>query len=157
MALKITTQIGTDKGITSEAYIRISEYQISKHGSASFKIEIFQSESDKTLMGAVTSVGGVTSRNQQIGDFLNLALTKEVDATRIIKKSVEIVTPETTDSDGNIVPESRTWELQDIEEDYKRIVPDLSGLEQSTIFQFAYAKLKDKLADIFGAENIIDC
>jgi hypothetical protein len=157
MALKITTQIGTDKGITSEAYIRISEYQISKHGSASFKIEIFQSESDKTLMGAVTSVGGVTSRNQQIGDFLNLALTKEVDATRMIKKSVEIVTPATTDSDGNIVPESRTWELQDIEEDYKRIVPDLSGLEQGTIFQFAYAKLKDKLADIFGAENIIDC
>ena len=27
MALKITTQIGTNKGITSEAYIRISKYE----------------------------------------------------------------------------------------------------------------------------------
>jgi len=48
MALKITTQIGTDKGITSEAYVRIADYQISKYGSANFRIELFQSEADAT-------------------------------------------------------------------------------------------------------------
>ena len=48
MALKITTQIGTDKGITSEAYVRIADYQISKYGSANFRIELFQSEEDVT-------------------------------------------------------------------------------------------------------------
>ena len=46
MALKITTQIGTDKGITAEAYVRITNYQLNKFGSASFQIEIFQSEAD---------------------------------------------------------------------------------------------------------------
>ncbi len=46
MALKITSQIGTDKGITSEAYVRIADYQISKSGSANFRIEIYQSQSE---------------------------------------------------------------------------------------------------------------
>ena len=44
MALKITTQIGTNKGITSEAYIRISKYTIDKAGYGKFNLQIFQKE-----------------------------------------------------------------------------------------------------------------
>ena len=48
MALKITTQIGTNKGITSEAYIRISKYTIDKAGYGKFNLQIFQMEEDAT-------------------------------------------------------------------------------------------------------------
>lgn len=160
MALKITAQIGTDKGITSEAYVRIADYQISKHGSANFRIELFQTQSDatSTVVMFPAMVGG-QSRNQQIGDNLWVALTKEVEATRTVQRNVEVVTPAVvSEADGTIVsPESRTWEMQDVEETYTQTVPDLSPLEEGTIFAFAYGKLKTKLADLFGAENVVDC
>jgi len=62
MALKITTQIGTDKGITSEAYVRIADYQISKYGSANFRIELFQSEEDATPATSYPGMGGGVAR-----------------------------------------------------------------------------------------------
>ena len=160
MALKITTQIGTDKGITSEAYVRIADYQVSKHGNANFRIELFQSQADATPSGSMyhAAMGG-QSRNQQIGDNLWVALTKEVEATRTVQRSVEVVKPATvSEEDETIVtPESRTWEMQDVEETYTATVPDLSPLEDDTIFVFAYGKLKAKLADLFGDENVVDC
>lgn len=159
MALKITTQIGTDKGITSEAYVRIADYSVSKYGSANFRIELFQSQADVTPSGTYpTPMGGGIARNQQIGENLWVALTKEVEATRTVQRSVEVVTPATLSEDGTIVtPESRTWEMQDVEETYMSTVSDLSPLEEGTIFAFAYGKLKAKLADLFGAENVVDC
>ncbi len=159
MALKITTQIGTDKGITSEAYVRIADYQVSKYGSANFRIELFQSQEDASPSTPMYPSGGIgQARNQQIGENLWVALTKEVEATRTVQRSVEVVTPATTSEDGTIVtPESRTWEMQDVEETYTQTVPDLSPLENGTIFAFGYDKLKVKLADLFGAENVVDC
>ena len=79
MALKITTQIGTDKGITSEAYVRIADYQISKYGSANFRIELFQSQEDATPPTSYPGMGGGVARNQQIGESLYVALTKQVE------------------------------------------------------------------------------
>ena len=78
MALKITTQIGTDKGITSEAYVRIADYQVSKYGSANFRLEIYQSQDDVATPGSATfPTNGGQARNQQIGDNLFVALTKQ--------------------------------------------------------------------------------
>lgn len=151
MALKITTQIGTDKGITSEAYVRIADYQVSKFGHANFRIELFQKEEDKTSINT-PAVGGGTARNQQIGEVLWVPLTKEVEKTRTVQKSVEVHV-EATDT----TPEHTTWEMQDVEETYTVTVPDLSPLEEGTIFSFAYSKLKEKLSADFGAEHIIDC
>lgn len=162
MGLKVTTAIGTDRGITNEAYIRIADYQVSKYGSANFRIELFQSEEDaKSTMGSMYSpaAGKGQARNQQIGENLWVALTKEVEATRTVQRNVEVVTPAViSEADGTIVtPESRTWEMQDVEETYMSTVSDLSPLEEGTIFAFAYGKLKTKLADLFGAENVVDC
>jgi hypothetical protein len=160
MALKITTQIGTDKGITSEAYVRIADYQVSKYGSASFRIELFQSQADSvTNNGSYPMpVGNGMARNQQIGDNLWVALTKEVEATRTVQRNVEVVTDAVLDSEGEVItPASRTWEMQDVEETYTATVPDLTALEDETIFEFAYGKLKVKLADLFGAGNVVDC
>lgn len=173
MALKITTQIGTDLGITSEAYVRITDYQISKQGSANFRIEIYQSQAD---MPTTTSVyptpvlGNVrsTARNQQIGDNLYLSLTKEVEQVIVVRKLVpieveeDVTTEGPLDESGNpttiISKVTRTqMQEQDVEETVKRIVPDLSTAEDIDIFKFGYSHLKTKLEGLFGAENIVDC
>jgi hypothetical protein len=161
MALKITTQIGTDKGITSEAYVRIADYQVSKQGNANFRIELFQSQDDSVIKYDnmhLTPMRNGISRNQEIGDVLWVPMTKEVENTRTVKKNVEIVTPSVFDEDGTITtPESRTWEMQDVEETHISLVPDLTPLEDATIFEFGYSKLKEKLVGLFGAENVVDC
>lgn len=152
MALKITTQIGTDKGITSEAYVRIADYQVLKSGSANFRIELFQSEADKPSSNGTTPIFGSQSRNQQIGEILWVVMTKEVESTRTVKKQVEVDVVATEE-----FPAHKTWTTQDVEETYMVAVPDLSALEEGTIFQFGYSHLRNKLEGLFGAENVIDC
>lgn len=169
MALKITSQIGTDKGITSEAYVRIADYQISKQGSANFRIEIFQSQADVPVVGhALPSSMGGTARNQQIGENLWVSLTKEIDVTETQNQSVivsvekEVEVPGTLDEDGNPTTITQTitvqeTQIQPVEVTYKRIVPDLSTAEDVDIFAFGYGKLKAKLVELFGADNVVDC
>lgn len=143
MALKITAQIGTDKGITSEAYVRISNYQLSKFGSANFQVEIFQSEEDATP--AATAMPGMMAgqaRNQQIGDNLYVSLTQQVEETISIPQSG-------LDAEGNPLP--------NVDQVITYTVPDLSSAEGVDIFAFGYSHLKAKLVDLFGEENIVDC
>jgi hypothetical protein len=151
MGLKITTQIGTDKGITSEAYVRIADYQVSKHGSANFRLELFQSQAD-SVPSSTLSPFSSQARNQQIGEFMSVALTKEVEKTRTMQRNVEVDVEATDDA-----PAHKTWVMQDVEETYTATVPDLSSLEGIDIFEFAYGKLKTKLEGIFGAESVVDC
>lgn len=143
MALKITTQIGTDKGITSEAYVRIANYHLSKFGSANFQVEIYQSEEDATpAANGMPGMMGGQARNQQIGDSIYVQLTKE------ITEAVSYPTPG-VDADGNPLP--------DRVETITKSVPDLSSAEGIDIFDFGYYHLKAKLVDLFGADNVVDC
>jgi hypothetical protein len=144
MALKITTQIGTDRGITSEAYIRISDYQISKPGaSATFRIEIYQSQP----VAGETYGFGASAKNQQIGDALYVSFMKPVETTITGTRIIYV---------GD-TPEDK----QPVEQSYTETVTvqelDLSGAEATNIFAFGYAKLKTKLQDLFGAGNVVDC
>ena len=41
MGLKIIIPIGTDKGITEEAYVRITHYALSKNGHVNLQLELF--------------------------------------------------------------------------------------------------------------------
>lgn len=143
MALKITTQIGTDKGITSEAYVRIWNYQLNKSGSANFQVELFQSEED-AIEQASNMVGLVSlqANNQQINGNMYVALTTQVEE--------EISYPVSgVDEEGNPLP--------DRVETITKTVPDLSSAEGVDIFAFGYSHLKAKLVDLFGEENIVDC
>ena len=169
MALKITSQIGTDKGITSEAYVRIADYQISKSGSANFRIEIFQSQADVPILtGPMLGPMTGSARNQQIGDNLWVSLTKEIDVTVTEKRMVpvqvqeEVQVPGPVDEDGNPTTVTQTvtrteMQEQDVEVTQKRTVPDLSSAEDVDIFAFGYGKLKAKLVELFGAGNVVDC
>ena len=169
MALKITAQIGTDKGITSEAYVRIADYQISKYGSANFRIEVFQSQDDAAPAGGTyPGMGSGVARNQQIGESLYVALTKQVEETITVKRMVpvqvefeeEVAGP--LDSDGNptstTVTRTRTeMQEQDVEETITKTVPDLTSAEDVDVFEFGYGHLKTKLEGLFGAANVVDC
>jgi hypothetical protein len=168
MALKITSQIGTDKGITSEAYVRIADYQISKYGSANFRLELFQSEEDVASPGApgiYPGMGGGIARNQQIGESLYVAMTKQVSETVTVKRMVsvetteEVVVPSPVEG-GESTTQTVTrhsMEEQDVEETITKTVPDLSSAEGIDVFEFGYAHLKTKLEGLFGADNVVDC
>jgi hypothetical protein len=169
MALKITAQIGTDKGITSEAYVRIADYQISKYGSANFRIEVFQSQDDAAPAGGTyPGMGGGVARNQQIGESLYVSLTQQVEETRTVQRMVpvqvefeeEVAGP--LDEEGNptstTVTRTRTeMQEQDVEETITKTVPDLSSAEGVDVFAFGYGHLKTKLEGLFGAANVVDC
>jgi hypothetical protein len=167
MALKITSQIGTDRGITSEAYVRIADYQVSKYGSANFRIELYQSQDDVVFPGTYPGPnmsGTGPARNQQIGESLYVAMTKQVTETvtvrRMVPVQVEEEVPGTPDADGNptTVTTTRTeMQEQDVEETITKTVPDMSGAEDVDIFAFGYGKLKAKLQDLFGEANVVDC
>jgi hypothetical protein len=169
MALKITAQIGTDKGITSEAYVRIADYQISKYGSANFRIELFQSQADAAPAGGTyPGMGSGVARNQQIGESLYVALTKQVEETRTVQRMVpvQVEFEETvagvSDAEGNptttTVTRTRTeMQEQDVEETITKTVPDLTSAEGVDVFEFGYSHLKMKLEGLFGAANVVDC
>jgi hypothetical protein len=143
MALKITAQIGTDKGITSEAYVRISNYQLSKFGSANFQIEIFQSEEDvPSVNNTTTPMMANQARNQQIGDSIFVQLTKQAEVTISVPQAG-------LDEEGNPLP--------NVDQVITKTVPDLSSAEDVDIFTFGYSHLKAKLVDLFGEDNIVDC
>lgn len=143
MALKITAQIGTDKGITSEAYVRIANYQLSKFGSASFQVEIFQSEEDATPVAtAMPGIMAGQARNQQIGDNIYVQLTKQVEETISVAQLGN-------DEEGNPLP--------NIDQVITKTVPDLSSAEGVDVFEFGYSHLKAKLVDLFGEDNVVDC
>lgn len=165
MALKITSQIGTDRGITSEAYVRIADYQISKYGSANFRIELFQSQEDATPSASYPGMSGGIARNQQIGENLYVAMTKQVTETVTVKRMVPVETTEEVSIPSPVEGEEptiqtvtrQTMEEQDVEETITKTVPDMSGAEGVDIFAFGYGKLKAKLQDLFGEANVADC
>ena len=168
MALKITAQIGTDKGITSEAYVRIADYQISKYGSANFRLELFQSQEDVASPGAAgiyPGMGGGIARNQQIGESLYVAMTKQVEEVITVKRMVPVETTEEVSVPSPVEggePTTQTvtrniMQEQDVEETITKTVPDLTSAEGVDVFEFGYGHLKMKLEGLFGADNVVDC
>jgi hypothetical protein len=167
MALKITKSIGTDKGITNEAYVRIADYQISKSGNANFRIQIYLNEADATPNVSMGPSGIEQARNQQIGEYLSVSLTKQVDEvkTRTMMRPVEVDVVKTrtiTNEEGEEVTEEYTvkeYSTEEVTEEYTitNTVPDLSSAEGVDIFAFGYSHLKAKLVSLFSAAKVEDC
>jgi len=167
MALKITKKIGTDQGITSEAYVRIVNYNINKNGIANFALQTFSSQKDIPSLISNTPGAIGTVRNNAIGDTFQIFLQKEVEekymVTKPVQKEVEIEQViGITDTDGNpstetVIQKVMQTVLEEVEETRIALVPDLTLLEGKDIFQFAYGKLKEKLVAEFGASYVKDC
>lgn len=170
MALKITVPIGTDRGITSEAYVRIADYQISKAGSASFRIELFNSQADAiTDVGAPKTTILPAAKNAEIGNMVTVSLLVPtqvmVTSTRstVVDVPVERAVPDTKDEEGNILTTKMVTVLEpqvvveNVEEAVTTHVADLSVLANVDIFAYGYAQVKAKLVELFGSEAIVDC
>jgi hypothetical protein len=161
MGLRINAQVGTSDGITNEAYVRITNYAISKTGNMSLNIETFLNIENSIMTtygqyspGQYTPGSMASTRNNQIGDTLTLSLTKQIDK----EISVERMVPTQityTDEDGNTVTEMRDI-LKTVTETVQVNVADFLPIKESDIFTFAYGKLKEKLESIFGVSNIED-
>jgi hypothetical protein len=170
MALKITSEIGTDQGITNEAYVRIVNYNINKGGQANFALQIFNSEAAATasvFVNAPASAGSV-ARNAQIGDTFTIQLTKEIESTHKVMRSVptevevteEVITPGTEGQEPTtelVTKKIIQSIMTEVEEPTVKIVPDLSSLEGVDIFTFGYGKLKTRLEELFGEGNVVNC
>ena len=168
MALKITKNIGTDKGITSEAYVRIADYQISKSGNANFRIQLYLNETDATPSNSSMGPTGTDqARNQAIGEYLSIPMTKEVTETktRTMMQPVEkdvVKTRTITNEAGEEVSEEYTvkeYTTEEVTSEYTvtLTVPDLSSAEGVDIFAFGYSHLKAKLVSLFSAAKVEDC
>ena len=162
MALKITTQIGTNRGLTSEAYVRIFRYEVSKLGFLNCWLQIYQNEADANQPAGETPIYK-ESVSFEIGSTCKIplvdTLTRTVTKTQLVEYQDTVKVPVYVDGvqtgvEDKVVTRKRPAEV-DVEETYE--VPNLSLIEGQDIFVYSYAKLKEKLVSLYGAENIVDC
>jgi len=160
MALKITKSIGTNRGISNEAYVRIADYQISKSGNANFRIQLYMDEAAAKENGMMN---GSQAQNFEIGEYLSVSLMKEVEEaytyTQTVQEQVEVVKTYTNEA-GEEISET-VKEMVPVEKEVtemrKSMVVDLSPLQSVDIFAYAYGKLKEKLVSLYGASKVVDC
>ena len=149
MAVKITTNIGTDRGITNEAYVRIADYHLSKNGGgANFRLEIFQSQEDASPSVGIMTTGQV-ARNQQIGETLYVSFWKTIETE--VTKTRPVMVMGTSGSAGS------EPEMEEYQETVTTQEIDFSAAEATNIFSFGYSELKKKLKELFGEANVVDC
>jgi len=136
MAFKINTPIGTNEGIITGAYVRINGYDVNKNGNVVFIIDIFR---DKDATEYDTAYIPVIHPNKlqskEIGSSLDIKMTKRIAYTKMITKQVDGIDTQ-------------------MEETFYKNVSDLSIFEAKSIFEVGYEKLGEKLASLYGEENI---
>ena len=170
MALKITSEIGTDQGITSEAYVRIVNYNINKGGAANFALQLFNSEAAATSLSLNIPAGlGFVARNAKIGEHFNVPLTKEQSSTFTVSRPVptevevteEVIVPGGEDGSEpttqTITKTVMQTVMTEVEETTVKIVPDMTSVIGVDIFSFGYGHLKSHLESLFGEGNVVDC
>jgi hypothetical protein len=134
MALKINTEIGTNKGITNEGYIRIERYNINKHvGSLTVDVGLYQNQSVAESASIIVyppphiHFAASLPNNSYLSQNVNVNTTYTFPLTSSVQLS------------GSYID-----------------VIDLSILESQSVFEFAYPKLKSELESVFGNGNIQD-
>jgi len=151
MALRITTNIGTDRGITNEAYVRIADYNLSKNGGgANFRLEIFQSSEDATPSQPGVMANG-SARNQQIGENLYVSFWKTIE-TEVTKTRPIMMVGSSGSAGSGSEPQTEEYQETVITQEL-----DFSAAEATNIFAFGYSELKKKLKELFGDSNVVDC
>ena len=152
MAIKITTQIGTDLGITSEAYLRIVNYNIQKGGYANFQTQLFlDEEAASSGSNLYPGMGGMTARNQQIGESLYVDL--RVPSESVVYRTINVPSQSIGESGSVIYTNVETT----VSESVTVMIPDFTQVEEANIFEFGYAKLKEKVVEVFGTGSYEDC
>jgi hypothetical protein len=136
MAFKINKAIGTDAGIITGAYVRIASYEINKNGRVNFILDVFESKDSSIIESPqIPTIHPNKLQSKEIGLSLELDMAHKVKYTKTITKQVDGVDTE-------------------MEEEFTKKVSDISVFENKTIFEVGYEKLGEKLASLYGEENI---
>ena len=161
MALKITKQIGTNQGITNEAYVRIEQYTIDKaNGNLNINTSMYLNEetavsSSKTeynSWNAPVMMGMSTAQNVNYPMNYSFPLTSSVTTTE------PTYTPSSSwsESVSGSMPEMTTIMITGSVDVTKYFI-DLSSIHDNNIFAVAYPLLKTQLDAIAGAGKVVDC
>ena len=67
MGIKITKEIETDRGKTSEAYVRIAGYVVSKYNNIVLMLELFNKQSDLEGVSLAVEVSEIIAKYPEIG------------------------------------------------------------------------------------------
>jgi hypothetical protein len=171
MALHINTQIGTDKGITSDGYVRINRFEIQKDRGI---VRVFP----KLYMSADTAASASgdsfdlhnpaytnnqwDAKNHLIKETYEFPVTssvvreREYTRTQLVSSSVEQEVPD-ADNPGQVITES-VWNYENQivsgTEEYNVDIIDISPITGSSIYDFAYPLLAYELGIHFGFDNI---
>ena len=70
MGIRITQTIETDKGATSEAYVRICGYVVSKYSNVVLMLELFNAQTDLEGKTTATEISEVIAKNAEIGQTI---------------------------------------------------------------------------------------
>ena len=157
MAFKINKQILTSKGVTSEAYVRIGNYQIDKIGKAIFRIDSFLNK-ESVVEANETPMNPAKAIIAELGEHIHVWLQKDEEVIKKVMYTDVIDIPEEKDEEGLIIkPATKEYKQIEKEETITKKVADLTSVENGTIFQYGYSKLKERLIELFGEENIEEC
>lgn len=85
MAIKILQTITTDRGETSEAYVRICGYIISKYSNVVFMLELFNSQADAAGKTTAQEISEVIASNAEIGKTIYIP---EIDIATLENVSI---------------------------------------------------------------------
>jgi hypothetical protein len=165
MALIVNTPIGTDRGLTNNAYIRINEYRVLKTGECIFDIHIYKTKEDAIIadsnVGTYGKANHLTCMSLEIGKTLNINLAREIVKEVTVPKDIPITaTVQKTIGSGTsmktyTVTESKVEQQMHTYETTLKVA-DWTTLEAHNIFEFGYAMLKDRLVELYGEENVVD-
>ena len=173
MALEITKQIGTSRGITSEGYVRIESFEFRKqngllrvnpvmymneHEARSASQDLFDEHSPAML------VEEWAAKNYEIAETYTFHLTESQirsrDYVRVetVSESVEQSVPDPENPGQEISQSSWVYDTVTVSgsEEYTADVISVSAISDTSIYDFAYPLLKTELKQIFGAANVSD-
>ena len=172
MAIKITKQIGTDQGITDEAYLRIEGYEFHKQGGIlTVKVSMYLNEEAAASDNHTEYNGTIrpsldikTARNNSIPTDFAFPLTSSITTTEeriTTQDAVRTVTFQETDDEGNVIStgsreENYVKSVTSSIEVVKSVI-DIAPITGSSIFDFAYPMVAAKLGEIVGSEYVENC
>lgn len=165
MALIVNTPIGTDRGLATNAYIRINEYRVLKTGECIFDVHIYKTKEDAVIadsnVGTYGKANHLTCMSLEIGKEVRVDLSREIVKTVTVPKekpTTAIVTKTIGSGDRmkTYTVTENTIEIEDHTYETTLKVADWTTMEAHNIFEFGYAILKDKLVQLYGEENVVD-
>lgn len=171
MALEITKQIGTSRGITSEGYVRIESFEFRKqngflrvypimymneHEAASASQDLFDEHSPAMLTEEWEA------KNYEIPEHYVFHLTESQVRSReflrveTVSESVDQMVPDPENPGQEITQSSWTYDTITVSgsEDYNADVITTNAITGSSIYDFAYPLLRAELSKVFGSDYV---